>query len=107
MNIFRNAVTVTVRTSRALNYLLTFVIAAYYFGGTFVSLLQCTPIQKAWRSSTPGKCINNDQFREANGYMNIITSLWLIIMPFPALLSVQRRNKELWQFLGLVGLGLM
>ena len=107
MNIFRNAVTPTVRISRVVNFVLAFVIASYYTAGSFVSLLQCTPVHKAWDSATPGTCINNDQFRLANGYINIITSAWLIAMPFPALLRVKRRNKELWQFLGLIALGLM
>lgn len=107
MNIFHHAVTQTVRVSRTINYGLAFVIASYYTAGSLVSFFQCTPVHKAWDSATPGKCIDNDQFRLANGYINIITSVWLIIMPFPALLSVQRRNKELWQFLGLVALGLM
>lgn len=107
MNIFHHAITKTVRVSRIVNYGLAFVIAGYYTAGSLVSFFQCTPVHKAWDSATPGKCIDNDQFRLANGYINIITSVWLIIMPFPALLSVQRRNKELWQFLGLVALGLM
>ena len=107
MHIFRNAISRTVRISRAVNYFLAFVIAGYYTGGSLVSLLQCTPVHKAWDSATPGTCINNDQFRLANGFINIITSVWLIVMPFPALLSVKRRNKELWQFLGLIALGLM
>ncbi|KAK2590611.1 hypothetical protein QQS21_011713 [Conoideocrella luteorostrata] len=107
MNIFRTAISPGVLAAQIINYALTFTVAANYLGATFVSALQCIPVSKAWNMDTPGKCINNDMFRLANAYVNILTSAWIIVMPFPTLLSVEHRKRELLQFLGLVALGLI
>lgn len=107
MGVFRRPVLMSARVAQVANYVLIAVVGGYYFGGTLVSTFQCDPIRKAWMPDVEGKCIKNDLFRLANGYINCITSLWIIILPFPVLLSMERKNKELVQFLGLVGLGLM
>ncbi|KFH43000.1 hypothetical protein ACRE_062790 [Hapsidospora chrysogenum ATCC 11550] len=105
--VFRRPVLTGARIAQIANYVLIGVVGGYYFGGTLVSTFQCDPIHKAWMPDVEGKCIKNDQFRLANGYINCITSLWIIILPFPVLLGMERKNKELLQFLGLVGLGLI
>lgn len=55
----------------------------------------------------PGTCIDNDEFRLANGYINILTSVWIIVLPFPALLQVKQQTKEVLQLMGLISLGVM
>lgn len=107
LGVFRRPVLTGARIAQIANYVLIGVVGGYYFGGTLVSTFQCDPIHKAWMPDVEGKCIKNDQFRLANGYINCITSLWIIILPFPVLLGMERKNKELLQFLGLVALGLM
>ena len=107
MEIFHTAQAGLVRISRITNYVLAAVITSYYIGGTMASLFQCSPVSKAWNSDLSGTCINNTQFRLANGYINILTSAWIIIMPFPTLLTLKRRSSEVWQLLFLVSLGLM
>jgi hypothetical protein len=82
------------------------IIGAYYTSGTLVSTFQCRPIQKAWLKDVAGECIDNDKFRVANAYINVITSILLVIMPYPVLLGTNRR-KETWQFLGLIAIGLL
>jgi len=107
VGIFRKSRTLTVRISRVLNYALATVIISYYIAGSLVSTFQCTPVRKAWNKSVHGTCINNDQFRLANGYINIITSGWIIILPFPALLQVKQQPKEVLQLMGLISLGII
>jgi len=55
----------------------------------------------------PGRCIDNDLFRLTNGYINILTSMWIIVLPFPALLQVKQQPKEVLQLMGLISLGVM
>jgi hypothetical protein len=64
-------------------------------------------VRKAWNKSVPGSCIDNDLFRLANGYINILTSMWIIVLPFPALLQVKQQPKEVLQLMGLISLGVM
>lgn len=107
MGIFRNPVATNVNIARYCNFALMFTIGCYYVGGTLVSTFQCDPIQKAYLDDLEGKCIDNSQFRVANAVINSVTSVLLVCLPFPALLMMERRNKEIWQFLALIGLGLM
>ncbi|KAF4946198.1 hypothetical protein FSARC_14249 [Fusarium sarcochroum] len=106
MNIFSKPVLWRVRIARYFNFALMGVIVCYYTAGTFVSAFQCNPIRKAWQGDLDGTCIDNNQFRIANAYINSFTSILLVLIPFPVLLSTEHRNKEIWQFLGLIALGL-
>lgn len=106
MGIFRQPVLLSVKLARIANFGLIGIIIAYYTAGTLVSMFQCSPIEKAWIGATEGKCIDNTQFRVANAYINAFTSISLVIMPFPVLLATEHRSKELWQFLGLISIGL-
>ncbi|KAF5001238.1 hypothetical protein FGRMN_1181 [Fusarium graminum] len=106
MNIFSKPVLFSTKFARYGNFALMGIIAIYYTAGTLVSTFQCSPIQKAWQGDLDGKCIDNTQFRVANAYINSLTSILLVVMPFPVLLSTGHRSKELWQFLGLIALGL-
>ncbi|KAM0550204.1 hypothetical protein ACHAPJ_009052 [Fusarium lateritium] len=107
MNIFNKPVLWTTKVARYCNFALMGAIVIYYTAGTFVSAFQCKPIRKAWQGDLDGTCINNNQFRIANAYINSFTSILLVLMPFPALLSTGHKNKEIWQFLALIALGLV
>ncbi|TVY83044.1 hypothetical protein LSUE1_G003660 [Lachnellula suecica] len=107
MGIFRKSGTLTVRISRVLNHALAVVVLTYYTAGSLVSTFQCTPVRKAWNKKIPGSCIDNNEFRLANGYINILTSMWIIALPFPALLQVKQQPKEVLQLMGLISLGVM
>lgn len=106
MNIFSKPVLLSTKIARYANFALMGVIIAYYTGGTLVSTFQCTPIRKAWQGDLDGTCIDNTKFRVANAYINSFTSVLLVLIPFPALLSTGHRSKEIWQFLFLIALGL-
>ncbi|KAI5456460.1 hypothetical protein BGZ63DRAFT_435281 [Mariannaea sp. PMI_226] len=107
IGVFRNPVLLSIKIVRAANLVLMGVIIIYYFSATLVSTFQCRPIHKAWQAAVPGACIDNDQFRLANGYINVLTSIALISLPFPALLTMDHRSKEIWQFLFLIALGVI
>lgn len=107
MDIFKKPVLRRIKFLRYCNFTLMGVIVCYYTAATLVSMFQCTPIRKVWNSSLPGTCIDNDHFRIPNAYINSITSALLVIIPFPALLTMEHRSKELWQFFGLISLGLV
>ncbi|UZP34857.1 hypothetical protein NXS19_002673 [Fusarium pseudograminearum] len=106
MSIFKDPILWQIRVVRYCNFALMCIIVIYYTSGTLVSTFQCRPIQKAWLKDAAGECIDNNKFRVANAYINAVTSLLLVIMPYPVLLRTNRR-KETWQFLGLIAVGLL
>ncbi|WZH47223.1 uncharacterized protein QYS62_008367 [Fusarium acuminatum] len=106
MSIFKDPVLLRTRVARYCNFALMCLIVAYYTSGSLVSTFQCKPIRKAWLKDVAGECIDNNKFRVANAYINVITSVLLVVMPYPVLLRANRR-KETWQFLGLIAIGLL
>lgn len=94
-----------VRLSRGLNYFTAAVVTGYYTAATFVSIFECAPVEKAWKTSIPGVCINTSAFLYATAGMNVVTSLLIIFIPLPVLLRTQHRKTEVAQLIGLILLG--
>jgi len=94
-----------VRLSRILNYVTAFIVAGYYTAATIISIFECTPVEKAWKTSLPGKCINTSSFLYATAGMDVITSLLIIFIPIPVLLRTKHRKSEVAQLIGLILLG--
>lgn len=94
-----------VRLSRGLNYFTAAIVAGYYTAATFVSIFECSPVEKAWKTSTPGTCINTSAFLYTTAGMNVITSLLIIFIPLPVLLRIMYRKTEVAQLIGLILLG--
>lgn len=74
---------------------LSFVIATTF---------QCTPIRKAWDHRLPGHCINPKAFRWSWAAFDIITDLWIWLLPVKSFFSL---NRNLPQRMGLVGVFLL
>lgn len=105
--LFKRADSLTVRITRVLVYLTTFVVVGYYGAATIVSIFQCTPIEKSYFSKTPGTCIDLVQFRFSGHAVNIITSIMVIAIPLPALFQMKDKRPEIKQLLFLILLGLV
>ncbi|KAH8804536.1 hypothetical protein F5884DRAFT_417189 [Xylogone sp. PMI_703] len=104
--LFAKNSTMLVRVLRVVNYFTAFLVTTYYFSAFWVSLFQCIPVQKAWKSKTPGHCIENDTFRIVTHAVNVTTSILLITMPLPVLFSIKKRSPEITGFIILILLGL-
>lgn len=78
----------------------------YYGAATFVATFQCNPVRKAWMTATPGTCIDNNEFRLATAWINVITSFALVFTPLPALHKMKDRRPEVSELIGLIMLGL-
>src|SRR5258706_103612 len=106
-NLLQTADAWWVRLSRRLNYGTAALVAAYYTAATIVSIFECTPINTAWKTTTPGTCINFGAFLYTTATMNVITSLLVIFIPLPALLRMRHQGSEIAQLIGLILLGFM
>ena len=95
------------RTTRIVTHGLTLLIILYYVPAFFVSIFQCSPVSKSWRSKTSGTCIDLTKFRFYNAAANIITSVLIIATPLPALSTVRRSRPEVTELMVLILLGLV
>ncbi|KAI1057004.1 hypothetical protein LB507_002348 [Fusarium sp. FIESC RH6] len=106
VSIFKDPILLSIRIARQCTFAIICIVTVYYTAGCLVSTFQCNPVRKAWNKDVMGVCIDNDRFRVANAYINVMTSVLLVILPYPVLLATSRR-KETWQFLGLIAIGLL
>ena len=73
-----------------------------------VTLSQCRPVHKFWAippESVDGYCINTTAFFYFTSGFNIVTDIFIIALPIPTLLKINRSKKEKWALLCIFGLG--
>ncbi|KAK4113422.1 hypothetical protein N656DRAFT_616998 [Canariomyces notabilis] len=70
--------------------------AVFFVTCVLVTLLQCLPIQKMWDfvGAIEGSCIDRTVFFYSTSGFNIITDIWIIIIPIKTLHSIQRPRRE-------------
>ncbi|PWY92927.1 integral membrane protein PTH11-like protein [Aspergillus heteromorphus CBS 117.55] len=57
--------------------------------------LECRPIQKFWDSSVHGTCFNLVAFSYFTNITNLVTDIWIFLLPVPVILKLQiTRNKK-------------
>jgi len=77
-------------------YHVTFwVMIGYTLYSVFSGIFNCLPVSFVWDKSLDGSCPYQLQLWYANGGLNIITDLWLLILPIRAVKSLHlpRRQK--------------
>jgi hypothetical protein len=83
------------------------LIIGAYGSAFFVSIFQCTPINKTWNKHVDGTCVNLTEFRMSTAVFNLITSALVITLPIPTLIKFKKKRPEVTQLLGLILLGLV
>lgn len=106
-DLFKRANSGLIRATRMATYGTTLLIIGYYVPAFFVSIFQCSPVSKAWRSKESGTCINLDEFRLYTAAANIITSVLVIATPLPALSKMRHTRPEVTELMGLILLGMV
>ncbi|KAF2675728.1 hypothetical protein K458DRAFT_471108 [Lentithecium fluviatile CBS 122367] len=87
--------------------------ATIYFLSVFcvicviVCLAQCRPLHKMWDLTglVQGTCINTTAFFYTTSAINILTDIWIITLPIPTLLRIQRPNHEKFGLIVVFSLG--
>lgn len=72
-----------------------FLVFGYLFSNLLTLLFGCTPIDKYWRSTTPGHCIPETKLGLFYGSMNFLTDVLIFVLPLPMVwrLKLSRENK--------------
>ncbi|GME23397.1 putative pth11-like integral membrane protein [Neofusicoccum parvum] len=82
------------RTVQAVWVCIAFV-GAYTFQSVIVGILSCNPPAKYWDPAVPGFCINYTVYYYVAASLNIITDFAIILVPIPALVSLNvSRTKK-------------
>ncbi|KAF2657260.1 hypothetical protein K491DRAFT_342989 [Lophiostoma macrostomum CBS 122681] len=70
-------------------------------------LTQCIPLHKMWdfTGTVAGTCINTTALFYSTSTFNIITDIWILILPIQTLLSIQRPRREKAGLIVVFGLG--
>ena len=71
----------------------------------FVIIFQCTPVDKAWRPSKPGHCIDFIPFFYGNSIPNMILDYLILLLPVIPVLKLQMLPLQKALVLGAFALG--
>ena len=82
-------------------------IALWVLTITVVLALECRPIAKFWNPLLPGKCFNLVAFSYFTNISNLVTDLWIFLLPLPVIWGLHISNHQRLGLCGvfLIGLG--
>jgi hypothetical protein len=80
------------RRSRVVVYAGFAFVAAVGITFTALSIFLCTPVQRGWDKSVPGRCIDDASFLLSNAAFNMVADMVVFLMPVPTLWSLQREH---------------
>lgn len=69
------------REFRIAAYILGSIVVSWVIAIIFVSVFQCTPIEKTWNPTIPGTCINLKGSFIGNAIPNILTDIAILSLP--------------------------
>ena len=61
---------------------------------TIVLALECRPIAKFWDPTIPGKCFNLVAFSYFTNISNLVTDVWIFLLPLPVIWRLQISNHQ-------------
>lgn len=86
----------------------TIVLHSVFFAVCItVTLLQCQPLHKMWdlTGMIQGKCINSTAFFYSTSGFNIVTDIWILLIPVPTLRAINRPGREKVALMLIFGVG--
>ncbi|KAI1756146.1 hypothetical protein F4782DRAFT_537936 [Xylaria castorea] len=83
------------------------LLATFYVVCIATTLGQCTPLEKAWdvTRALPGKCINTTAFFYFTSGFNILTDVWVLLLPIPTLRSLKISQHNRYVLYSIFGIG--
>ncbi|KAI0392476.1 hypothetical protein F5Y17DRAFT_459798 [Xylariaceae sp. FL0594] len=62
--------------------------------GVVASALTCTPHEKIWNISLPGRCLNTSAFFITNATLNVVSDIIILALPHQVIWSLQMSRKK-------------
>ena len=82
-----------------------FVCTALYIAEVFHDIFICVPVQKQYNPKLPGHCLPSGVGGSVTGIFNVITDLYILILPLPLVWSLQMKLYSKLRLMALFGLG--
>lgn len=83
-----------VRNVRIGSWILGGISVAWAISIIFVSIFQCTPIEKTWNPTLPGHCIDLKKSFLGNGVPNMLTDVAILMLPVREVWKVQSTKLQ-------------
>ncbi|KAM7216426.1 hypothetical protein V8F06_008139 [Rhypophila decipiens] len=86
----------------------TIILHAVFFLVCFVvTLAQCQPLSKMWdiTKTADGTCIDTTAFFYFTSAFNILTDIWILVLPIKTLRSINRPTREKYALFLIFGVG--
>lgn len=81
--------------------------AAWLVGIIFAVIFECTPIQKAWDPTIPGRCDNEDALWLGSGIPSLLIDVLILLLPLPMLWRLQMKLSRKLLLVGVFACGYM
>ncbi|KAJ5331241.1 hypothetical protein N7476_001024 [Penicillium atrosanguineum] len=69
--------------------------------------LQCVPVAKAWDPNVKGDCLNLVAFSYFTNITNLVTDIWVFLLPVPIILRLHIDRKRKLELAGIFTIGLL
>lgn len=83
------------------------LIIAWNIGDVIAAFLICRPLARNWDLTIPGTCGSQPNFYFAMGVVNIITDVFLLVLPMPYLYRLRLAPKKKVLAMGMLSIGIM
>ena len=74
-------------------YILMFILCATAVGDIIANYLQCIPLSHLWGES-PGTCFDQNAYWRWGTFPNIVTDVFMIVLPIPTVFKIQLSWKD-------------
>ncbi|KAI9680045.1 MAG: hypothetical protein M1817_005061 [Caeruleum heppii] len=81
------------------------VLVCILISHTLVCIFACRPVQGFWKTDVSSKCINAVRFYWAQATLNVITDVFILLLPIPATWSLRITRRQKVGLSGLFMLG--
>ncbi|KAK3359581.1 hypothetical protein B0T25DRAFT_621071 [Lasiosphaeria hispida] len=82
-----------------------YFLAAWAFTLAFLLTLTCMPVAAFWDSSVKGRCLDSPTIWYIMAGVNLATDFAILIMPMPAIKSLQLPRRQKFMLIAIFGLG--
>jgi hypothetical protein len=81
------------------------VVVAATVTWSFTDVFQCTPVHRLWDLDEPGTCIHIAASIMANGIFNIVSDVFILLLPLPMLWQMPLSQGRKWSLSSVFLLG--
>jgi hypothetical protein len=81
-------------------------VVAWGIGITVTLFLACRPLNAYWDASVTGQCLTMVTFTYFTNISNLVTDIWIFLMPAPVIWHLQLQTKKKWLLSFIFGIGL-